>query len=480
MNRYLLCFLLLSALLPLSCKKATAEQESAEPQQPQVRFDREAGNFSVTVDEAISFEAVILSSGPVSCEWKVDGEKVASTPSMRYPFKAVGTYAVSFRAYNVVGEVSRDWTVQVNGIPLVISFAPEEESLSCVMKETLAFKATVRSGDKGVEHRWSLAEEVLSTTAELQYSPQTAGTTVISYRGTNSDGFIVTRSWTVVAGELPLEIELSDPSAQIVSRAGEMLTLTATVINGGAGIVHTWTLDGVADGTEATWTYTFAAAGTHTLRYEAVNAKQERFSHEWTLYIQQADPRISHLYADFESGLPSNFSGNDRALSVVANPHVSLSNPSAKVLSDNMSSSTTSTSGYVQINPIASFDGKAASTVIRVKIWLGKAAYYPYLQVIRDGNPRHLPARINGSDFTGSNRTQEHWEELILRDDWNVFEYDISEYGLTSCADVVQIQLRPFSKWNGNNIDAGAASETNPRLVYYDDIEFVENNTGNE
>ncbi|MBP5538397.1 MAG: hypothetical protein J6X69_00960 [Bacteroidales bacterium] len=480
MNRYLLCFLLLSALLPLSCKKATAERESAEPQQPQVRFGREAGSFSVTVDEAIVFEAVILSSGPVSCEWKVDGEKVASTPSMRYPFKAVGTYAVSFRAYNAVGEVSRDWTVQVNGIPLVISFTPEEESLSCVMKETLAFKATVRGGDKGVEHRWSLAEEVLSTTAELQYTPQTAGTTVISYKGTNTDGFSVTRSWTVVAGELPLEIELSNPSAQIVGRVGEAISLTATVLNGGAGIVHAWTLDGAADGSEASWTHTFEATGVHTLRYEAVNAKQERFSHDWTLYIQKADTRPSYLYADFENGLPSNFTGNAGALKVIANPHHGLGNPSAKVLSDDMHSSTSSTSGYVQINPIASFEGKAESSVIRVKIWLGKAAYYPYLQLIRDSNPRHLPSRINGSDFTGGNRTQAHWEELILRDDWNVLEYDIREYGLTTCADVVQLQLRPFSKWNGNNIDAGAASETNPRLVYYDDIEFVINTSGNE
>lgn len=466
--------LFLLALFPLACAKTTTGQDTPDPVRPEVRFDREAGSFSVTVDEPVVFSAVILSAGPVSCEWKVDGEKVASTPSMRYPFRTVGDYQVAFRAFNAAGEMSREWTVQVAGIPLVVEFTPSEETVSCVMKDALTFEAKVTGGDKAVQHRWMLSDELLSTEATLVYTPLSAGTTVISYQGRNSDGSTVSRSWTVVAAELPLEIELSDLSDRIVMQTDKELTLTATVLNGGAGVVHAWTLDGTPDGSQASWMHTFTETGTHRLRYEAVNAKQERFSHEWTVYVQQSDTRKAYLYADFESGLPSNFAGNAGALSVIDNPHVTLANPSPKVLSDNMSSSSGSTSGYVQVNPLGSFEGKATSTVLRIKIWLGQSTYYPYLQVVREGNPRHLPSRVNGSDFTAANRTQENWSTLIRQDDWNVLEYSISEFGLENFTDVVQVQLRPFSKWDGSNIDAGAASTVNPRLVYYDDIEFIE------
>lgn len=54
--------------------------------------------MSAYVDDAVRFEAVIESPGPLSCSWFVDGKLMAATASMTYVFRAKGTYDVHFEA----------------------------------------------------------------------------------------------------------------------------------------------------------------------------------------------------------------------------------------------------------------------------------------------------------------------------------------------------------------------------------------------
>ena len=103
------------------------------------------------------------------------------------------------------------------------------------------------------------------------------------------------------------------------------------------------------------------------------------------------------------------------------------------------------------------------------------------INVLPDGKKNKLPSKINGQPFTSSMKEAD-WKALIKTDDWNVFVYDLIDCGyqnadgsaVTNFGDITAVQFRPLSKFNGNNIDAGAASETNTRIVYYDDIEFLE------
>lgn len=75
-----------------------------------------------------------------------------------------------------------------------------------------------------------------------------------------------------------------------------------------------------------------------------------------------------------------------------------------------------------------------------------------------------------------TDQTEANWKSLIKTDDWNVFVYDLIDcgFGISNFENTTTVQFRPLSKFNGNNIDAGAASATNTRIVYYDDIEFLE------
>lgn len=64
--------------------------------------------------------------------------------------------------------------------------------------------------------------------------------------------------------------------------------------------------------------------------------------------------------------------------------------------------------------------------------------------------------------------------DILYTDDWNVFEYDIRDGGLTSFEGIEQIQPRPFTVDFSAGQSTGATDPvTNPRIMYYDDFEFL-------
>ena len=119
--RYLLA---LAASALFACTPKEVETELPEVQ-PQVEYSVTENTMSVPVDVGIEFGARITSEGPVSCEWKVNDNVVATTPTFVYVFDHVGQYKVDFRAFNKAGSAGKTYTVTVVGIPLEITFTPE-------------------------------------------------------------------------------------------------------------------------------------------------------------------------------------------------------------------------------------------------------------------------------------------------------------------------------------------------------------------
>ena len=186
-----------------------------------------------------------------------------------------------------------------------------------------------------------------------------------------------------------------------------------------------------------------------------------------------------YVYENFESGtiaVPDNYEGNTNALSVIDNPVSSAINGSAKVLKNDMSGSSSSTSGYMNINTGTDAYGyiKFPSSVrdkydkIRMKIYLGTNAYYPRLR--RGSNTAALPAKLNGAAITD----EASWSAAVKTNDWNVLEWNASQIdgGWTNWSGMSTLQLRPFVQWSGDNV-SGFDDKINNRLVYIDDITFV-------
>ena len=171
------------------------------------------------------------------------------------------------------------------------------------------------------------------------------------------------------------------------------------------------------------------------------------------------------------------YTGNTGALSVVANPFKTSANNSDKVLKNDMSGSTGSTSGYIQAKT-ASNNGytkfpsgvRANYDKIRVKIYLGTNEYYPRMR--RGSNPAVLPAKLNGVTIDPDNIAT--WTSAVKTDDWNIFEWNISQIESTwsSLTNMQTIELRPFVNWAGSNT-SGFDDTTNNRLIYVDEITFI-------
>ena len=113
-------------------------------------------------------------------------------------------------------------------------------------------------------------------------------------------------------------------------------------------------------------------------------------------------------------------------------------------------------------------------STFRVRFYHTATACYPRIR-INDSNTGYRPARINGNDFTGSNATQANWTSWFKTNDWNVLEWDASQFGLTDFSTVTRFNFRPFSLWDGSNIPAEPASAAIPRIFYIDDFELVQN-----
>ena len=452
---------------------------------PQVTFPVTESAVSAYVDDAVRFEAVIESPGPLSCGWFVDGKLAASTASMTYVFKAKGTYDVRFEASNTAGKVGKDYSVTVEGSPLKVEFSNEEETVSCLPGEEVLITATVVAGDKEVVHEWKVGDEVVSTTAEFKRTFDEAGTFTVSYRGVNGKGEEKTSSWTVGVEEKPLEIEFSKADGSTLrSAAGDEVVITATVKGGATGLVHAWKVGGDAVSATAEFRHTFDAAGTYAVTYEGVNAKGEKKNASWT--VEVSEDAVGYMFENFEtlSSLASDYikEGNKGSLSIVNNPYPTTANPSGKVLKVDMSATTTGTSAFFDVYLDKKLSGaeRVKYKAIRIRIYLGKNEYYPRMLIPKtpeggSGQPNKMPCKINGQAFANNNASAAEWKKLVKTDDWNEFVYDLEGcgYGFSNCSEFNQVQFRPLVNMSAGG-SSGFDAETNNRTVYYDDFEFLE------
>lgn len=285
----------LAAMWGCDDDKTTEEQPAVAPQ---VTFPVTESAVSAYVDDAVRFEAVIESPGPLSCSWFVDGKLMASTASMTYVFKAKGTYDVHFEASNTAGKVEKDYSVTVEGSPLKVEFSNEEETISCLPGEEVLITATVVAGDKEVVHAWKVGDEEVSSTAEFKYTFDKMGSYTVAYKGVNADDISFNRTWTVTVDELPLEIDFSVIDATIPCVQGNEVAITATVKNGGTGLVHEWKVDSDVVSTTAEFKHTFGEVGTFTVSYKGVNGKGEEKTGTWTVQVEEKPLEIEFSKAD--------------------------------------------------------------------------------------------------------------------------------------------------------------------------------------
>lgn len=481
----MLIFFPVLALLGACAEEIVSEEQ--EPVSPEVTYSTDGEELAdgdkleVYANSPVRLEATVRTPGPVECAWYVtdDGveSKVASTPVVTYVFPEVGEYGIRFEAFNEAGQTGKSWTVNASGIPLEVTFDVDGETIESMVGETLAVNVTVTGGGDGLTTTWTLTgedgvPETISTSESLSYRLSAPGTYTLTYVGVNTYNISVTEFWTVEVADLPLDVDFSMAGDAFSCTVGFPVGITATPVTGAEGIIHSWKVDGANAGTDASVKHTFTTAGDHTIEYSAENAIGETFSHTWTVTVMEFAEGT--MFLDFENGTTLSPYISDTHISLVDNPYKTGIDSSEKVIKADKSSSTSGTSGYFNIKGI-DIDNPAGYTTVRIKVYIGAAPYYPPIRLFPESGQVDLyPCRINGQDFDTDAPSKTAWNALIYTDDWNVLEYDIRDGGLASFEGIEQIQPRPFTVDFSASQSTGATDPvTNPRIMYYDDFEFL-------
>lgn len=174
--------------------------------------------------------------------------------------------------------------------------------------------------------------------------------------------------------------------------------------------------------------------------------------------------------------LDGEYTGNAGALSIVANPLPSSTvNSSSYVLIDDMHTGG-STSGYWQTSDVfkTKFPDACRSsfTTVRMKMYWGSDSYYPRF-MFNKGGTAMLPARVNGTTISD----QASFDGAYLDDEWNVLEWDSSQFGSRANwgtkvdnNNLTSFQVKMFLNWAGNNTTRDDVDHHH--IAYIDDIEF--------
>lgn len=419
---------------------------------PQVKFPVAETSMTAKVGESVEFRAEIERGDRLTCGWYVDGTLEASTPTLDYTFTAPGEYEVRFEARNGAGQVGKSYAVTVSDVLEMYLSVADSARIRRLQLDNLKVMAVVTAGSD-VRHEWSVDGEVCSDRAWFDtFVLSEARIYTVAYKGVNTAGSF-TKSFEVEVQERPLEIAFSIPDAVISCKQGETVEIAATVLFGGTGVRHEWTLDGEAVSTAAAFSHTFWGDGPYKIGYRGENAKGETIAREWTVNILAS----GMLLDDFEgyTELPAWWrrGENSPGVTVEDNPKPEGINTSSKVMRDQVSGRH-STSGYFTLETSKILAGRdidvSKCTGIRFKVYLGKNKYYPRVDI---GGTKYAPV-----------------SEPKFKDEWEVLEYRFPFQIDPSKI----IQIRPLLQQNGNNIAAGAVSDTNTRTVYFDDFEFLE------
>lgn len=434
--------------------------------------------------------SVTVASGDKSTvhSWSIDGEAVAGTADFNHTFEVPGTYTVTYFGINADEEsAGASWSVKVADLPIAAEFTPADSEFSIFEKESVELKVKVSAGIFGLTHKWEVVSadgrETVSETENFSYTFTTPGNYTIVYTANNTDGGSFEKSWPVEVNKipvLPLAITFSNNEDSFEVEDGKIYRLTATVTAGADGLVQEWKVDGSVAGNGNKLDLVLNGAGTvHTVAYHASNSAGDSVDKNWSVSVVEAS---SLMYDDMEDaalGVINFYDGNKVAnvnvMKIVENPHKTAANPSDKVLLDEGSLITWTSSAYFKFPTWQNQYGteftsavRSHYTKMRVKVYVGSTGFTPLLQEDTKSS-RSTPVEINGQTFNSASPTLDEWNKLIKTDDWNVFVFDLTKAPFNtevdSFAKVNQVQFRVAVDFKNNG--------KTPADVYFDDIEFV-------
>ena len=210
------------------------------------------GSVTVCQDE----NSLLTSSNSQGNQWYLDGQPITGATSSTFKAKITGNYTVQSTDANIcTSEMSLPITVTVNPFTIVADITGATNV--CVGATTALSNATA----SGI---WSSASPAVATvSATGVVTAKSAGTSVISYVVTNTNGCITTVSTTVTVNALPVVANITGTASVCVGSTTALANATAMgVWSSATPSVATISATGVVTG---------ISAGTSVIAYMVTN-----------------------------------------------------------------------------------------------------------------------------------------------------------------------------------------------------------------
>ncbi|MCQ2114568.1 MAG: PKD domain-containing protein [Bacteroidales bacterium] len=170
----------------------------------EVSYSVEEEAIEVKINEKVEIAVNVLSGDKETVHnWKVDGVDASSEASVSTTFAEPGQYIINYFGINRDQmTASKQWTVTVKDLDMVVEYSPKETELETVTGTELSFKANVTAGVFGLTHSWTVNDAAVGTEAELKYTFAAAGEYTVTNVAANAQGDSRTHRW---------KIKVSDP-----------------------------------------------------------------------------------------------------------------------------------------------------------------------------------------------------------------------------------------------------------------------------
>ncbi len=171
---------------------------------------------------------------------------------------------------------------------------------------------------------------------------------------------------------------------------------------------------------------------------------------------------------NFNEEYTGNKIGGVNVLKIVENPYKTTTNNSNYVMVNDMSTDDWANSGYFQTTLGSKFPSGARGdyATITMKMYWGTDEIYPRF-LWNKGGTATLPARLNGETFS----SEDDWKAKIRTSDWNVLEWDASQFSKTSFSDLQSFQVRCWVTYS--NATTSRDDVKYHHIAWIDDITFV-------
>lgn len=226
--------------------------------------------YSIYIDESVKISPKIDIEGQATYLWTENDNELSKKIFVNYSSTKIGKHIISFSVSNESGIAKKDYTVQVNKIPLAtIDTKISKKGITLKNLEEININPEIES-IRECTYQWEENKKILATSKDYKYSSDIAGKHNLIFKAINKGGTAID-TIKINISPIPLpEISINIPEAGFSTCQGKELIITPEIISA-KEITFAWKLDEKIISKEKILNYIFTKEGKQTIVLEVTN-----------------------------------------------------------------------------------------------------------------------------------------------------------------------------------------------------------------